>query len=137
MLCFFYDGIMESQFEFIAPNIYNTTEIDTLFQNIHLSSCYDKTEVDTLLTNTNLTGSEHIDITNNEIPLSVRLTINNEIVINPRAYGIQFELYAASSGITCLQNHQDGSQPIASFNSLDKSVELFGDLDIPTLYNKT
>ena len=31
---FFYDGIMESHFEFIAPNIYNKTEIDTLFENI-------------------------------------------------------------------------------------------------------
>ena len=29
---FFYGGIMESHFESIAPNIYNKTEIDTLFE---------------------------------------------------------------------------------------------------------
>ena len=45
---FFYDGIMESHFELIAPNIYNKTEIDTLFENVDLSIYYDKTEVDTL-----------------------------------------------------------------------------------------
>ena len=61
---FVYDGIMESHFEFIAPNIYNKTEIDTLFENIDLNTYYDKTEVDTLLTNTNLIGSGNIDITN-------------------------------------------------------------------------
>ena len=55
---FFYDGIMESHFEFIAPNIYNKTKIDTLFENIGLSSYYDKAEVDTLLTNTKLTGQK-------------------------------------------------------------------------------
>ena len=46
-------------------------------------------------------------------------------------------MYAATSGFAFLQNQQDGSQPIAIFNSLDKSVEFFGDLDIPNFYNKT
>ena len=109
--------------EFIAPNIYNKTEIDTLFENIDLSNYYGKTEVDTLLTNTNLTGSENIDITNNQIPLTFPLKVNGETVINPRAYGIQFEMYAATSGFAFLQNQQDGAQPIAMFNSLDKSVD--------------
>ena len=72
---------MESHFEFIAPNIYNKTEIDTLFEHIDVSSYYDKTEVDTLLTNTNLTGSENIDITNNQISLTFPLKVNREIVI--------------------------------------------------------
>ena len=35
---FFYVGTMESHFEFIAPNIYNKTEIVTLFVNIDFSS---------------------------------------------------------------------------------------------------
>ena len=134
---FFYDGAMESHFEFIAPNIYNKIEIGTLFENIDLSSYYDKTEVDTLLMNTNLTGSENLDITNNQISLTFPLKVNGEIVINPRAYGIQFDMYAATSGFVFLQNQQDGAQPIAIFNSLDKSVEPFGDLDIPNFYNKT
>ena len=95
---FFYGGIMESHFEFIAPNIYNKKEIGTLFGNIDSSIYYGKAEVDTLLMYTNLTGSENLDITNNQIPLTFPLKVNGEIVINPRAYGIQFELYAATSG---------------------------------------
>ena len=70
---FFYDGTMESYFEFRAPKIYNKTEIDTLFGNIDLGNYYDKTEIDTLLTNTNLIGSENIDITNNQISLTFPL----------------------------------------------------------------
>ena len=46
-------------------------------------------------------------------------------------------MYAATSGFVFLQNQQDGAQPIAIFNSLDKSVEFFGDLDIPNFYNNT
>ena len=73
---FFYDGIMESHFEFIAPNLYNKTEIDTLFENIDLSSYYGKTEVDTLLMNTNLNGSANLDITNNQISSTFPLNVN-------------------------------------------------------------
>ena len=46
-------------------------------------------------------------------------------------------MYAGTSGFSFLQNIVDGSQPIAMFNSLDKSVEFFGDLDILNFYNKT
>ena len=46
-------------------------------------------------------------------------------------------MYAGTSGFAFLQNQQDGAQPIALFNSLDKSCELFGDLDILNLYNKS
>ena len=46
-------------------------------------------------------------------------------------------MYDGTSGFTFLQNTVDGSQPIAMFNSLGKSVEFFGELDIPNLYNKT
>ena len=45
-------------------------------------------------------------------------------------------MYAGTSGITFLQNIVDGSQPTAIFNSLDKSVEFLGDLDIPNFYDK-
>ena len=39
-------------------------------------------------------------------------------------------MYAGTSGFAFLQNEQDGAQPIALFNSLDKSCEFFGGLDI-------
>ena len=48
-----------------------------------------------------------------------------------------FEIYAAPNGISFLQHIVDGSQPIAIFNSLDKSVEFFRDLDIHNFYDKT
>ena len=44
-------------------------------------------------------------------------------------------MYAGTSGITFLQNIVDGSQQIAIFNPLDKSVEFFGGLDTPNFYN--
>ena len=46
-------------------------------------------------------------------------------------------MHAAPNGISILQHISDGSQPVAIFNSSDKSVEFFGDLDIPNFYNKT
>ena len=56
--------------------------------------------------------------------------------LNPRLNGC-FEMYAGTSGFSFLQNTVDGSQPITIFNSLNKSVETVGDLDIPNFYNKT
>ena len=47
-----------------------------------------------------------------------------------------FEIYAAPNGISFLQHNSDGSQPIAIFNSLDKSVEFFRCLYIPDFYNE-
>ena len=82
------------------------------------------------------TGSENIDITDNRISLSFPLKVNDEVVLNPRVNGY-FELHAGTSGFTFLQNTVDGSQPIAIFNFLDRSIEFFGDLDIPNFYNKT
>ena len=81
------------------------------------------------------TGGENIDITNNEISLNLPLKVNDEICLNPRLNGY-FEMYAGTSGFSFLQNIVDGSQPIAIFKSLDNSVEFFGDLYIPNLYNK-
>ena len=67
------------------------------------------------------TGSGNIDITDNQISLKLHITINDEVVLNPRLAGY-FELYAGTSGFTFLQNIAEGSQPIAIFNSLYKSV---------------
>ena len=119
------------------PNFYNKSEIDAIDDEwlAFISNTYTKTEVYNLITNIDLSGSENIHITNNHISLTYPLNINNE-ALNPRVNGY-FEMYAGTSGITFLQNTVDGSQPIAIFNSLDKSVEFLGDLDIPNFYNKT
>ena len=136
-------------------DFYLKLEIDDLFTNINISNYYDKsyidyldneistqflstytkTEVDALLLNTNLTGSDNLDISNNQISLTYPSKINDEAFLNPRVNGY-FEIYSAPNGISILQHISDGSQPIAIFNSLDKSVEFFGDLDILNFYNK-
>ena len=41
------------------------------------------------------TGSEHIDITNNNISLRFPINMNNEIVLNPRAYMCDFTVLAS------------------------------------------
>ena len=67
--------------------------------------------------------------------LTYPLTNNGEALLNP-SVNCLFEIYAAPNGISFLQHSSDGSQPIAIFNPLDKSVEFFGDLDIHPFYNK-
>ena len=59
---------------------------------------YSNTEIDTLLANQTYTGSENIDITNNQLSLTFPLKVNGEIVMNPRSGGAFFEMYAGTSG---------------------------------------
>ena len=108
------------------PYIGSITDLSQVFLAIH----------DTTVSPSTYTGSENIDITNNGVSINSPLQINDEIVLNPRV-NYYFEMYAGTSGFTFLQNIVDGSQPIAIFNSLDKSVEFFGELGIPNHYNKT
>ena len=63
------------------------------------------------------------------------MQINNDSFPKP-SVNMYFEVYAAPNGISFLQHIVDGSQPIAIFSSLDKSVEFFRGLDIPNFYNK-
>ena len=91
---------------------------------------------DTTVSPSSYTGNENIYITDKQISFKFPIKINDEIVLDPRAYGIYFELYAGTSGISFLQNYRDGSEPLAIFNSIDKSVDFFGDVNIPNYYNK-
>ena len=128
--------------EFILNNTSNEYDLQSVYNgNSYIVIITDLSQVflaiyDTGTNSSTYTGSENIDITNNEISLSFPLTINNEPFLNPRVSGY-YEIYAAPNGISLLQHSSDGSQPIAIFNSLDKSVEFFGNLDIPNFYNKT
>ena len=90
---------------------------------------------DTGISSYTYTGSENIHIISNEISLTFPLTIYNEAFLNPSVNGY-FEMYATPNGISILQHISDGSQPMAIFNWLDKSVEFFRDLDIPNFYDK-
>ena len=77
---------------------------------------------DTTVSPQTYTGSENIDITNNEISLNFPLKVHDEIVLNPKV-NCYLEIYSAPNGISFIQHNSDGSQPITIFNSLDKSVE--------------
>ena len=44
------------------------------------------------------TGSENIDIINNQISLNSPMKLNDEITMHPRSGGVYFEMYAGTSG---------------------------------------
>ena len=64
------------------------------------------------------TGSEHIDITDNQMSLNVPLKVNDEVVLNPRNYdGAVFEMVSGTDHFTFLKNTLHGGAPIAQFYS--------------------
>ena len=84
------------------------------------------------------TGSEHIDITGNQISLTFSIHIYNEIVFNPRAYeGAVFEMISGTGNFAFRQNTIHGGQPIVYFYSSTKACTFHGDCEIPNMYNKT
>ena len=84
------------------------------------------------------TGSENIDITDNQLSLSFPIKINNEIVLNPRAYdNAVFEMISGTDNFAFRQNTIHGGQPIAQFYSSTKVCTFHGDCQIPNMYNKT
>ena len=56
--------------------------------------------------------------------------------MDPKSGGIHVEVYSGTTAIIFLQNTVDGGQPLAIFNSLDRSITSFGDCDIPNHYNR-
>ena len=84
------------------------------------------------------TGSENIDITDNQIPLNLLLKVNDEIVLNPRNYdGAVFELSSGTDNFIFLQNTIHGGAMIAQFYSSVKSCTFHGDCQVPNTYNIT
>ena len=69
---------------------------------------------DTTISPQTYTGSENIDITDNQISLNFPLKINDEMVSNPRNYdGAVFEMNSGTDNYTFLQNTFHGGAPIA------------------------
>ena len=61
------------------------------------------------------TGSENIDITDNQISLNFPTKINNEIMLNPRAFdNAVFEMISGTGNLAFRQNTIHGGQPIRS-----------------------
>ena len=70
---------------------------------------------DTTVSPQTYTGSENIDITNNEISLNFPLKVNDEVVLNPRNYdGAVFEMNSGTDNVTFLQNAFHGGAPYRS-----------------------
>ena len=84
------------------------------------------------------TGSENIDITDNQISLTFPIQANNEIVLNPRAYdNAVFEMISGNDNFVFRQNTIHGGQPIAQFYSSTEACTFHGDRGIPNMYNNT
>ena len=84
----------------------------------------------------NYTGSENIDITDNQISLNLLLK-NDEIVMQPRNYdGAVFQMNSGTDNFTFLQNTIHGSAPIAHFYSSTKLGAFHCDCEIPNMYIK-
>ena len=84
------------------------------------------------------TGSENINITNNQVSLNFPIETNDEIVLNPRAYdGAVFDMLSGTDNFAFRQNTIHGGQPIAQFYSSTKICTFHGDCQIPNMYNKT
>ena len=80
------------------------------------------------------TGSGHIDITDNQISLNLPIKINNEIVLNPRAYdGAVFDMLSGTDNFAFRQNSIHGGTIIAQFNSSTKECTFYGNCSIPFL----
>ena len=84
------------------------------------------------------TGNENIAITNNQISLSFPIKINNEIMLNPRAYdNAVFEMIYGTGNFAFRQNTIHGGQPIVQFYSLTNACKFHGDCETPHMYDKT
>ena len=59
------------------------------------------------------TGSENIEITDNQLSLNLPIQIHNEIVLNPIAYdGAVFEIISGTDYFAFRQNPLHGGTPI-------------------------
>ena len=69
---------------------------------------------DTSLSPFTCTGSENIDITDNNISLNLPMKINDEVVLQPRIYGdAVFEMISGTDNFAFRQNVIHGGTPIA------------------------
>lgn len=68
------------------------------------------------------TGTEHIDITCNQISLTCPIKMNDETVMHPRNYdGAVFDMFSGADSFVFRQNSSHGGQPIAQFHSPTKA----------------
>ena len=84
------------------------------------------------------TGSENIDITDNQNSLNITLKVNDEVVFNPRNCDeAVFEMGSGTDNFSFLQNAFHGGAPIALFYSQTKVCTFHNGCQIPNMYNNT
>ena len=84
------------------------------------------------------TGSDHIDITDNQVSLNFPIKINDGIMLNPRAYdGDVFEMLSSSTHFAVRQNPLHGGSPMAQLYPSTKACTFHGGCEIPNMYDKT
>ena len=131
------------QLEFILNNTSNGYALQGVYTaNGFIGSITELSQVvlaiyDTTVSPQTFTGSENIDITDNQISLNFPLQVNDEVVLSPRNYGAVFEISSGTDNFTFLQNTIHGGVPIAQFYSSTKVCTFHGGCQIPNMYNKT
>ena len=136
--------INDYKLEFILNNTSNEYTLEGVYNaNSYIGSITELSQVflaiyDTEVSPYSYTGSENIDITDNQMSLSCPLKVNDEVVLNPRNYdGAVFEMSSGTDNFTFLQNTIHGGAPIAQFYPSTKVCTFHCDFQIPNMYNKT
>ena len=84
-----------------------------------------------------VTGSDNIVITGNQVSRNFTIQINDEIVLDPRAYdGVVFDMLSGTDSFAFRQNSTHGGQPISQFYSSTKPCIFHDGCSVPTLHNK-
>ena len=130
--------------EFILNNTSNEYTLQSVYTaNSYIGTINTLQDVylamyDTAISPITYTGREHINITDNQISLTFPITINDAIVLNPRAYdGAVCDMISGIDMFAFRQNTIHGGAPITQFYSSTKVCTLHGDCQIPNRYNKT
>ena len=127
--------------EFILNNTSNKYNLQSAFTAngfigtiTGLSQVY-LTLYDTEISPYTYTGSENIDITDNQISLKLPMYIHGEFTFHPRMYnGTVFDMTSGTDYFAFRQNRIHGGAPIVTFNSQAKHCNFVGDVEIPNYY---
>ena len=126
--------------EFTLNNTSNEYDLQSVYNaNSYIGIITDLSQVflaiyDTTVSPYSYTGSENIDITDNQISLSFPLKMNDEVVMHPRAYGNVFDMISGTDMFAFRQNSIHGSTIIAQFFSETKQCIFHGECEIPNIY---
>ena len=107
----------ETSNAYILQSVYNANGLIGIIAELQISLAICDTDIIPF----SYTGSENIGIPDNQISLNLPMKINNEIVLNPRAYdGAVFEIVSGTGNFAFRKNSIHGGTLIAQFYSSTK-----------------